>query len=338
MKSRTLFSLFSLSWISALCLIVASPAAAQNTSNYTEQGGERTVIGGSLDVATGGEIDIESGGALKIAGTAVTASAAELNTVDITTAGTVQASKTVVVDSNKDISAFRNVGVVNLDAGSSAVAGTVDIFPTTAASGKITITSADNAGDTTTTIVNASQSGTRTYTIPDAGESASFVFTEGTQTINDAKTFAGTANFSGTLQVGGVAVTSSASELNIVDGVTATAAEINEQVLTLDIADGSADATYFLVSPHAGTISKIWTVTDGVVDTADITVTSNIGVTGVTNGVVTIATAASAAGDIDSATPSAANTVTAGQAINLVVAGGGAGGAPRIHVAVVITR
>jgi len=39
------------------------------SSNYTEQGGERTVIGGSLDVVSGGEIDIESGGAIKFDGT-----------------------------------------------------------------------------------------------------------------------------------------------------------------------------------------------------------------------------------------------------------------------------
>lgn len=53
-----------------------------NALNYSEQGGARDVIGGSLDVASGGEIDIEAGGALKIAGTAITASAAELNTMN----------------------------------------------------------------------------------------------------------------------------------------------------------------------------------------------------------------------------------------------------------------
>jgi hypothetical protein len=58
-------------------------------------------------------------------------------------------------------------------------------------------------------------------------------------------------------------------------------------------------------------------VIDGVVSTADITITASIGGVGVTNGVVTIATAGSAAGDVDSATPTAANTVTAGQAIKL---------------------
>ena len=108
--------------------------------------------------------------------------------------------------------------------------------------------------------------------------------------------------------------------------LTATAAELNEQVLTLDIADGSAEAVYYLISPHAGTITKIWTVTDGAVSTADITITAAIGATPVTDGVVTIATAGSGAGDIDSATPSAANVLTAGQAINFTVTGGGSGG------------
>lgn len=138
-----------------------------------------------------------------------------------------------------------------------------------------------------------------------------------------------------TLTVAGVTVDE--TTLAMTD-LTASAVELNELVLSLDIADGSADAVYYLISPHAGTISKIWTVTDAAVSTADITVTAAIGATPVTDGVVTIATAGSAAGDIDSATPSAANVVTAGQAINFTVAGGGSGGAPRIHLACVITR
>lgn len=120
--------------------------------------------------------------------------------------------------------------------------------------------------------------------------------------------------------------------------VTATAVELNESFVCVDIPDGSAEAVYYAVSPHAGTISKIWTVTNGAVATADITITAAIGATPVTNGVVTIATAASAAGDIDSATPTAANTVTAGQAVNFTVTGGGAGGSPRVHLVMVITR
>lgn len=113
-------------------------------------------------------------------GTELTGS--EITLIDGLTAGTVTASKAVTVDANKDVSSFRNVVVTNLDAGASATAGTVDIFPTTAAMGKTQIAAADNAGNTTTTITNASQSGTRTYTIPDAGASASFVLSTGTST------------------------------------------------------------------------------------------------------------------------------------------------------------
>lgn len=119
--------------------------------------------------------------------------ATELNTAlgggDPGTAGTVTASKSVIVDSNKDIAIFRNLSAVNLDAGASGTVGTVDIFPTTASKGKIQIAAADSAGNTTTTITNASQAAARTYTIPDAGANASFVMTAGAQTIAGSKTF-----------------------------------------------------------------------------------------------------------------------------------------------------
>ncbi len=118
--------------------------------------------------------------------TAVTSGS--LDVLESVTAGLVSPGKAVVVDSNKDIGDFRNLDAVNIDAGLSGTAGTVDIFPGTAAKGKLALTAADSSGDTVTTIVNASQATTRTYTIPDAGGNASFVMTEGTQTINGTKT------------------------------------------------------------------------------------------------------------------------------------------------------
>lgn len=117
-------------------------------------------------------------------------SGSELTVLDGVTAGTVTASKAVVVDASKDISAFRNVTATNYDAGASGTAGTVDIFPTTASKGKIQIAAADSAGDTTTTITNASQAAARTYTIVDAGTNANFVMSEGAATVNGLKTFA----------------------------------------------------------------------------------------------------------------------------------------------------
>ena len=76
----------------------------------------RTSGGDKMVVASGGVIDIESGGEFQIAGTAVTATAAEINAIaggglsaaelgflDTATAGTVVASKAVVVGTKKDI-------------------------------------------------------------------------------------------------------------------------------------------------------------------------------------------------------------------------------------------
>ena len=99
----------------------------------------------------------------------------------------------------------------------------------------------------------------------------------------------------------------------------------------------TAEATYYMVARSAGKITKLSSVTDGAVGTADITLTFSIGVTAITTGVITIATAASAAGDKDEAIPTAANTVAIGDLISFVVTGGGAGGSPRGEVTVEIT-
>lgn len=76
------------------------------------------------------------------------------------------------------------------------------------------------------------------------------------------------------------------------------------------------------VAPVAGTITLVQTVLNAALATGDATFTTAIGGTGVTNGVVTATQSGSAAGDVDSATPTALNTVAVGDLIT--VAGGGA--------------
>lgn len=110
---------------------------------------------------------------------------AELAFVDGVTAGTAAASKAVVLGASKEIATITSatittltsttVGATNFDAGASGTAGSVDVFPTTAAKGKIALVAADNTGDTTTTITNAAHAAARTLTIPEAGASSSFV-------------------------------------------------------------------------------------------------------------------------------------------------------------------
>ena len=116
-----------------------------------------------------------------------------------------------------------------------------------------------------------------------------------------------------------------------------TGANLGEVVLNLDIADLSAEDVYYVPVTHAGTVRVIYSCIDAAVSTADVTITAGINGTDITTGVVTIATAASASGDVDSATPTALNTVAAGDYIDLTVTGGGAGGTPAGHIAIVIT-
>lgn len=100
----------------------------------------------------------------------------ELDTdiLESVTEGTVTASKIVLVDSNKDIGDFRNLDAVNIDAGSSGVAGTVDIFPTTASKGKLELACTDQTGNTTVT-VNANAMGqATTINITDPGGATSY--------------------------------------------------------------------------------------------------------------------------------------------------------------------
>lgn len=111
----------------------------------------------------------------------------------------------------------------------------------------------------------------------------------------------------------------------------------NYYYLTEDIADISAEATYYQAIPYAGTVSKIYSIMDGTLG-GDGTITCAIGGTGITNGVLTLSTSDDAAGVMDSATPTAANTVTAGGELHCAVTGFGSGGTPRVHLVFQITR
>ena len=91
--------------------------------------------------------------------------------------------------------------------------------------------------------------------------------------------------------------------------------------ITLDVPTLVGTGVYGLPCPVAGTITKIWTRLKAPLTTGDATLTAKVGATAVTNGVVTITQATSAIGDIDSATPTAANTVAAGSNLSVTVGG-----------------
>lgn len=189
-------------------LIVGAFAYAQyQTKVYREQGGEKLCVanGGEIEIQSGGTIDIESGGYFKLDGTAVTATAAEINTATDSPTGTNYASYTIDADSsaakikldtasatgdftltlrpsnlgaNRTITFPDSTGTVqvsaytDLDLGSSGAAGTLDVFPSTVTSGKTQYAVADNAADHTLTITNESFGQATTLEYPDVGTAA----------------------------------------------------------------------------------------------------------------------------------------------------------------------
>ena len=89
---------------------------------------------------------------------------------------------------------------------------------------------------------------------------------------------------------------------------------------------GTAESGW-LVSPVAGTITNWWTVLHGAITVSDETCTLEIGGTLVTGSTITVANSGSAAGTVDTAAPTAANTVAAGGAIEVITAGASTGAA-----------
>lgn len=94
--------------------------------------------------------------------------------------------------------------------------------------------------------------------------------------------------------------------------------------LAIRVATLVGTGVYYAVSPVAGRITAIRSITEGVLTTGDATLTSKINGTGVTGGVITITQSGSAAGDVDLAVPTAANAVTVGDKISLTVGGSNA--------------
>ena len=102
----------------------------------------------------------------------------ELETIDGITAGTVAASKAVVVDSNKDAASFRNITLTGeLDAGSLDVSGNVDVDGTLEADA-ITVdgtTLAEYIADTAGAMVSSNTETGITVTYQDSDNTLDFV-------------------------------------------------------------------------------------------------------------------------------------------------------------------
>jgi hypothetical protein len=87
--------------------------------------------------------------------------------------------------------------------------------------------------------------------------------------------------------------------------------------------------TRYVVSPVEGKVKQIFSVLDVVVD-GDNLLTAKIGGTAITGGTMTHASSGSAAGEVKSCVPTAANTVLKGQSLSIDTDGGGTTGQARV--------
>ena len=91
--------------------------------------------------------------------------------------------------------------------------------------------------------------------------------------------------------------------------------------ITAKITDVSTASSSFVVCPFAGTITKIYSAIQNAITTAPAVITFELGGVAITGAGLSITNTSSAAGDVDSSTPTALNSVSAGQAIEIVNAG-----------------
>lgn len=126
--------------------------------------------------------------------------------------------------------------------------------------------------------------------------------------IDDNNTWTGTNDFTGGISIDGT-------------DIDASAVELNTKTLNIKMTDVSTAGSIYVVSPFAGTYSKLYSVIDGAIATADAVITAEINGSAVTDGGLTIVNAGSAAGDSDTGTPSAANTVAVGDVIEIITNG-----------------
>jgi len=200
-----------------------------NGTAITATAAELNIMDGVTSTAT--EINLLDG---------VTATTTELNYTDTGAAvGVVVASKVVTADANKDVASFRNITLTGeLDAGSLDISGDADIDGTLETDAlsingtAVTSTAAElnysDTGQSTGTVV-----ADKVVTVDSNKDVASFRNITLTGELDAGSLdISGNADIDGTLEtdalsINGTTVTSTAAELNILDGVTATASEIN---------------------------------------------------------------------------------------------------------------
>ena len=112
---------------------------------------------------------------------------------------------------------------------------------------------------------------------------------------------------------------------------------LNDYFLTSTIADISTASSTFVPVPDGGKVIKIFTALQGAIGTANGGITFEIGGTAITGGGITVTQSGSAAGDVDTAEPTAANVVLEDGTIEMIT-DGASSNAVKLNVTFVIRR
>ena len=112
---------------------------------------------------------------------------------------------------------------------------------------------------------------------------------------------------------------------------------LNDYFLTSKITTISTAGSTFVPVPDGGTIIKIFTAIKNAISTANAALTFEIGGVAVTGGAITVTQSGSAAGDVDTAEPTAANDVSEDGSIEMIT-DGASSNTIKLNVTFVIRR
>lgn len=263
--------------------------------------------------------------ALYLNDTLVTSTADELNLVDGLTAvlddDTMATASATTLATSESIKAYVDSGHQVLvqgeivDVSSAASSWTISPVAGDIIAAYIVIDTAVTVADASITFEIATVATTGgVITVAQSGSAAGDVFTATAFTGNNTVAAGQAIEI---ITDGGSTDASKGTVILVIDGTDSTPLKY----IQAEIADISSAASSWAVSPIAGTVTNIWTVIDGAIITVDAGITFEIGGTAITDSAITIAFSGSAAGVIDSSTPTALNTVTAGGAIEVITDG-----------------
>ena len=257
-------------WVLGLILLFAAGTVISQQAGKIQfkAGGNYVYVqsGGTIAVKSGGIQDFESGSYLKIAGTAMTASAAEVNLIDGSIAGTAVGSKALALNSSREVNYFgvsdtlyTNTALIRVTTGS-----TIDVE----SGGTLKIAgSAVSASATELNYIDGTILGTAVASKAlGLGSSREANYLSLTDTLyTDSALIRVTTGSTldvetgGAFKIAGTAVTASAAELNYTDGVTLGTAALSK---FLGI-DASREVNYFGVSDTLYTNTALIRVTTG---------------------------------------------------------------------------